>query len=83
MIRSMQNAKPKMSTKATNDMKPALPSMNLVFKNWCTPLFSVAMPMLSVMVAISSFIAACMALSFCATDIESAWLGCWADKAMV
>ena len=40
MIRSMQNARPSTNAKATSDMKPALPSMNFTFSDWCNPTFS-------------------------------------------
>mgnify|MGYP003320826602 CR=1 FL=1 len=37
MIRSMQNARPKIKQNTTNDMKNAPPSMNLVLSTWCIP----------------------------------------------
>ena len=37
MIRSMQKASPSTSARATSDMNPALPSINLVLSTWCRP----------------------------------------------
>ena len=41
MIRSIQRAKPKIKQKATVDIKPAPPSINLVFNALCIPVSSV------------------------------------------
>ena len=49
-MRSIQNAKPNTKANATNDMKPALPSMNLRFKDWWMPV-SCAVGVLTVAVS--------------------------------
>ena len=57
IMRSMQNASPRTRASATSDMKPALPSMNLVRSAWCSPPPSssaAAMPGSSILASASS-----------------------------
>ena len=49
-MRSIQKAKPNTKANATNDIKPALPSMNLRFKDWWIPV-SCAVGVLTVAVS--------------------------------